>query len=38
MNIPSTLGTNWKFRTNKDMFTEELAVKLKNLTEIYNRI
>lgn len=38
MNIPSTLGTNWKFRTNKDMFTEELAVKLKNLTGIYNRI
>ncbi len=38
MNIPSTLGTNWKFRTTKDMFTEELAVKLKSLTEIYNRI
>ena len=37
MNIPSTLGTNWKFRTTKEMFTPELAERLKNLTEIYNR-
>lgn len=38
MNVPSTLGTNWRFRATADMFTDELAQKLKKLTEMYNRI
>lgn len=37
MNIPSTLGTNWRFRIEKGMLTRELAEKLKRITEIYNR-
>lgn len=38
MNVPSTIGTNWQWRAESEMFTEELALKLKKLTEIYNRI
>lgn len=38
MNVPSTLGTNWRFRTTQDMFTDELAKKLRKYTEIYNRL
>jgi 4-alpha-glucanotransferase len=29
MNVPSTLGTNWKWRLRKDSLTPELAVKMR---------
>ena len=38
MNIPSTLGTNWKWQADPEDFTDELAIKLHRLTENYNRI
>ncbi len=37
MNTPSTLGENWKFRTQESDFTPELAKKIKKLNKIYNR-
>lgn len=37
MNIPSTLGTNWRFRAKDGAFTDELAKKLRELTVLYNR-
>lgn len=37
MNIPSTLGENWKFRIEEGALTGELAEKLNRLTKIYNR-
>lgn len=37
MNIPSTLGGNWTWRVGKDMLTEELALKIAELTRTYGR-
>lgn len=37
MNTPSTLGTNWQFRTKKSDFTPKLAKKIKKLNKMYNR-
>lgn len=37
MNTPSTIGTNWQFRTHKSDFTPELAKKIRKLNKIYNR-
>lgn len=37
MNLPSTIGTNWRWRMKKDEFTEERKEFLKNLTQMYNR-
>jgi 4-alpha-glucanotransferase len=37
MNKPSTLGSNWQFRTKKSDFTNELAKKIKKLNRVYNR-
>ena len=37
MNIPSTLGTNWRWRMNKDDLSDEISQKLGELTTIYNR-
>lgn len=38
INIPSTLGDNWKWRMKPDCFSEELIEKIKRLTKIYGRI
>ena len=38
MNTPSTLGNNWQFRTQKSDFTNELAQKIYELNELYNRL
>ena len=38
MNVPSTLGTNWKWQAQSGDFTSELAEKLLALTKIYNRL
>lgn len=37
MNTPSTLGSNWQFRTLKSDFTPSLAKKIKKLNKMYNR-
>ena len=37
MNIPSTLGGNWKWRSQKKHFTEKNAAFLKDLAETYYR-
>lgn len=37
MNIPSTLGGNWKWRAEKKQITEKSAKMLKELSEIYYR-
>ena len=37
INIPSTLGNNWKWRMNKDACTKELAEKIYALTKMYGR-
>ena len=37
INIPSTLGCNWKWRMKKDELTDEMAEKLKELNNLYGR-
>ncbi|OQY42877.1 MAG: 4-alpha-glucanotransferase [Fusobacteriia bacterium 4572_74] len=37
MNIPSTLGNNWKWRLKGDELTDELAKKIKEITIKYDR-
>lgn len=37
MNTPSTLGTNWQFRTKDEDFTSKLAKKISKLNKMYNR-
>ncbi len=38
MNIPSTVGNNWKWRMTGDELSDELAERIYNLTKIYARI
>ncbi len=38
INIPSTLGINWKWRMKKDAFTKELAQKIGNMSMVYGRM
>ena len=38
MNLPSTLGDNWKWRMEDGVLTDTLASKLKKLTKLYGRI
>ena len=38
MNIPSTLGCNWKWRAAPDSITPELAVRLHHVTGLYRRL
>lgn len=37
MNLPATTSGNWNWRCKEDCFTDELANKLKEITEIYGR-
>lgn len=37
INIPSTLGDNWKWRMRKGQFTDELAEKIRRLMWMYER-
>ena len=37
MNVPSTLGNNWKWRASRNVFTKALAKKIRTLTELYRR-
>lgn len=38
MNTPSTLGTNWQFRTKQEDFTPKLSKKILKLNKMYNRL
>lgn len=37
INIPSTIGDNWTWRLNNKELTNEIAIKIKNLTVVYGR-
>lgn len=37
INMPSTLGDNWKWRMRQDACTEALAEKIRRLTKLYGR-
>lgn len=38
INIPSTLGLNWKWRMLPDQFTDELAERILDMTKLYGRV
>lgn len=38
INIPSTLGTNWKWRMTNGVLTEKLAEKIYKMSKMYGRI
>ncbi len=37
INIPSTVGNNWKWRISSNVLTEELAEKIREITFLYGR-
>ncbi|HEX9024907.1 MAG TPA: 4-alpha-glucanotransferase [Clostridium sp.] len=37
INLPSTIGNNWRWRVKEDAFTNELAEKIYKLTKLYGR-
>ena len=37
INMPSTLGQNWRWRVKEDAFTDELAEKIYKITKVYGR-
>ena len=37
INKPSTNGGNWQWRAKEDVFTKELAARIRRLTELYGR-
>ena len=37
INVPSTVGQNWRWRIEKDELSPQLCEKLRRLTETYNR-
>lgn len=37
INLPSTLGNNWRWRVKDDAFTEKLAEKIYKITKMYGR-
>ena len=38
MNVPSTLGTNWKWRMKKEALTKELAAHMRSMASVYGRM
>ena len=38
MNVPGTVGINWKWRMKKGVATEKLAEKIYHITKMYGRI
>lgn len=38
INVPSTLGTNWKWRLLKGQCSEELAARIKDMAKLYARV
>ena len=37
MNFPSTMGSNWMWRVDKNKLTDELAKKIYKFSEVYGR-
>jgi 4-alpha-glucanotransferase len=37
INLPSTLGSNWRWRAKENVFTEKLAEKIYEMTTLYGR-
>ena len=37
INVPSTLGTNWQWRMNKNAFSDKLCKKIADMTVLYGR-
>jgi 4-alpha-glucanotransferase len=37
MNLPASETGNWKWRMRPDSITEEIVIRLRNLTELYQR-
>ncbi|AWK50525.1 4-alpha-glucanotransferase [Clostridium beijerinckii] len=37
INLPSTLGDNWRWRAKEDVLTDELAKRIYRITKIYGR-
>ena len=37
MNLPSSMGTNWRWRMTKDQFNADEIERLRYLTDIYGR-
>lgn len=37
INLPSTVGENWKWRMKKDAFDEKLVAKMKKMAKLYGR-
>ncbi|NRY61193.1 4-alpha-glucanotransferase [Clostridium beijerinckii] len=37
INLPSTLGNNWRWRVKKDVLTDQLAEKIHRITRTYGR-
>ncbi|OCA99511.1 4-alpha-glucanotransferase [Clostridium beijerinckii] len=37
INLPSTLGNNWRWRVKKDVLTDQLAEKIHQITRTYGR-
>jgi 4-alpha-glucanotransferase len=37
MNTPATTSGNWEWRAEAFSFTEELSIRIKQLSEIYGR-
>ena len=37
INKPSTNGGNWQWRAKEDVFTKELAARIRRLTVLYGR-
>lgn len=38
INLPSTLGNNWKWRMSKGALTEKLAQRIREMAQIYGRL
>jgi len=37
INLPSTLGSNWRWRVKADVFTDKLAERIYKITKVYGR-
>lgn len=38
MNMPSTLGNNWRWRAQKSSFNDSIALRIKELASLYGRV
>ena len=38
INVPSTLGDNWKWRLREGQFTDELADRIRSISGVYGRL